>query len=271
MFPELERTAPTPLYQQIQDWMREQITRGIWPEYYRLKSETDLAAELAVNRGTIRNAIKTLIAEGLLVRIHGRGTFVRTKIIEQSLADKFITFSEGLILQDIAFETRVIECATVFPSQRVASLLATAPNKQVFYLERTRYVGNEPLILLKNHVVCDFCPEIGKVDFEQRTLFGTLEGTYGMRIDWGRRLFEARQADDEVAEALAIDRCDPVMYVQQISYLENGAPIELSDLWIRGNRFRISAIIKRDGQHTRVSSRQQHEHVPPRSNEIEHG
>jgi DNA-binding GntR family transcriptional regulator len=113
MLPELERTSPTPLYQQIQDWMRNQIAYGVWPEHYKLKSETDLAAELGVNRGTIRNAVKALTDSGLLVRIHGRGTFVRSRTIEQPLADHLITFSEGLVLEGISFETRVIEQQTI--------------------------------------------------------------------------------------------------------------------------------------------------------------
>ena len=239
--------------------MRDQITHGIWPEHYKLKSETDLAAELGVNRGTIRNAVKALIEGGLLVRIHGRGTFVRARTIEQPLADHFITFSEGLVLEGIAFETRVIEQLDIIPSQRVASLLATPPGARVFYLKRIRYIGNDPLILLKNYVVLETCPNIEHIDFQQQTLFSTLEDTYGLNIDWGRRLFEARSADEEVAATLAISPCDPVMYVQQLSYLENGAAIELSDLWIRGNNFRISAIIKRDGKRTHISSRQEYQ------------
>ena len=238
--------------------MRDQIARGVWPEHYKLKSETDLAAELGVNRGTIRNAFKTLIEEGLLVRIHGRGTFVRAKTIEQPLADNFITFSEGLVLEDITYETRVLEQAILSPDPRIASLLSIPPSTDVLFLKRIRYVGNEPLILLENYVVLSFCPGIEQTDFERQTLFGTLEDRYGLKIDWGRRVFEARQADSAIAEALAISQCDPVMYVRQISYLENGSPIELSDLWIRGNTFRISAIIKRDGKHTKVSSHQQY-------------
>jgi len=257
MLPELERSSPTPLYQQIQDWMRGQIAHGIWPEHYKLKSETDLAAELGVNRGTIRTAITKLIEEALLVRIHGRGTFVRAHSIEQPLADHFITFSEGLVMENISFETQVLEQAQMVPTQRIASLLSIPSGATVLYLKRVRCVHSEPLLLLKNYIVCDFCPGIAALDFRTTTLFNTLEKTYGLKIDWGRRLFEARAAGPEVASTLALDPAAPVMYLQQLSYLENGAPIELSDLWIRGDHYRISAIVKRHGKQTRVSSRQE--------------
>jgi hypothetical protein len=36
------------------------------------------------------------------------------------------------------------------------------------------------------------------------------------------------------------------MYLEQIVFLKNGTPIEMSDVWLRGDRYRLSAIVKRD-------------------------
>ena len=44
---------------------------------------------------------------------------------------------------------------------------------------------------------------------------------------------------------LKIAPCDPVMYLEQVMYLQGGSPIELSDLWLPGNHFNLSAIVKR--------------------------
>jgi DNA-binding GntR family transcriptional regulator len=40
--------------------------------------------------------------------------------------------------------------------------------------------------------------------------------------------------------------CDPVMYLEQIVFLKSGTPVEMSDVWLRGDRYRLSAIVKRD-------------------------
>src|SRR5215470_17917628 len=98
--PQIERDAPTPLYQQARDWIANQINSGVWPEHYKLKSEQDLAVELGVNRGTLRKAIADLIAEGKLVSIHGRGTFVASSALEQPLAERLVAISEDLITKD---------------------------------------------------------------------------------------------------------------------------------------------------------------------------
>jgi len=255
--PDLERDAPTPIYQQIQDWMRFQIRSGRWPEHYKLSAETDLARDLGVSRGTVRKAIADLIAEGLLVQIHGRGTFVSSSHLEQPLAERLVAFSEDLINKHIPFETRVLEQSVIHPDQRTASLLSVSTTSDVFYLKRLRIVRGAPLILLNNYVVLSRCPGLERVDFTRYRLFEALEDLFGLKLDWGRRTFEARAADEDTARLLGISPCDPVMYLEQVVYLQDGSPIELSDVWLRGDRFRLWATVSRRGSPTRHSASQE--------------
>jgi hypothetical protein len=39
-----------------------------------------------------------------------------------------------------------------------------------------------------------------------------------------------------------------VMHVEQLAYVENGAIIECSDLWLRGDCFRLIAGVSRSGK-----------------------
>jgi len=242
----IDRDRPEPIYQQIREWMRQQITSGLWPEHYRLKSEFELVTELAVNRGTIRKAIADLIAEGLLVTIHGRGTFVMSRTLEQPLANGLIAFSEDLIRRGIPFETRVLEQTTTKASQRIAGLLSVPIETEVFLLKRLRSVRQEPLALLENYVLFDRCPQIKDVNFTHQRLFATLEKQFNLPLSWGQRVFQAQVANDETARLLGIEPCAPVMYLEQVTYIRDGSPIELSDIWLRGDRFHLSAIVKRE-------------------------
>lgn len=247
MIPDLHRTGPTPIYQQIKDWVHQQIAEGHWPEHYKLRAEVDLAEALGVSRGTVRRAISELIDEGLLVSIHGRGTFVASKVLEQPLAAQLVGVSEDLISKGIPFFTKVLSKSVIKPSTDIASLLSVPPDKNVFALQRVRYVAGEPLVLLHNYVVYDRCPGIEETDFVESRLFQTIEEQYGLVLDWGQRNFEARTASDMIAEQLEVESCDPVMYLEQVVYLDDGAPIELSNVWFRADRFRLSATVKRGG------------------------
>nr|MDQ3397255.1 UTRA domain-containing protein [Deinococcota bacterium] len=118
--------------------------------------------------------------------------------------------------------------------------------RDAFYMERVRFVADKPVILLYNHVVNTYCSGIERLDFSRERLFDVLENQYSLLIDWGQRNFEARVATSEVAYRLGLQVGDPVMYLQQVSYLKDGTPIELSDIWIRGDTFRLSAQVKRN-------------------------
>lgn len=247
-YPMLDRTGPLPIYLQIETWMRDQIDSGAWAPRFKLKAEVDLARELAVSRGTIRKAIAELTADGLLTQTHGRGTFVTPHVVEQPLADRLVTFSEDLISKGVPFDTEVIEQSVVGARRRVATLLQLQPGASVFYLRRRRLVEGEPLILLNNYVVYAACPGVETVDFTTVRLFQALEERYGLRLARGVRTFQAQAAERDTAQLLDMAPGDPVMHVEQLAFLEDGQVIECSDLWLRGDRFRLTAAVSRTGR-----------------------
>lgn len=248
VYPALDRTGPAPIHGQIKRWMEEQIRTGVWPARFKLKAEVDLAHDLDVSRGTVRKALSDLVAEGLLTQTHGRGTFVTPHVVEQPLADRLVTFSEDLISKGIAYETQVYEQAVTTAKGRVATLLNIAPGERVFYLKRVRQVEGEPVVFLNNYVVYAQCEGIERTDFRTERLFQVLEDGYQCKLLRGQRTFQALAASDEVAALLNMSEGDPVMHVEQLTFLEDGSVIECSDLWLRGDCFRLVAAVSRTGK-----------------------
>jgi DNA-binding FadR family transcriptional regulator len=74
----IEPASGVPLHRQVAAALRARIASGEWPPGTKLPSETYLRQEYDVGRGTIRQAIAALRAEGLLEVQHGFGTRVRT-------------------------------------------------------------------------------------------------------------------------------------------------------------------------------------------------
>jgi DNA-binding GntR family transcriptional regulator len=239
------KNGPILIYLQVADWIIQQINSGAWPEHFQLPSEVDLALQLGIARGTVRKAIAHLTHKGVLVSIHGRGTFVSSKTLEQPLADQLIAFSEDLINKGIPFETQVIEQKLIMPSGNVASLLSIH-DEPVLYLKRVRRIHNKPIVVLENFVVARLCPGIEQEDFQHQRLFDMLENKYGIRIGWGWRTFQAKSASDEIAVLLEGASCEPVMYLEQIVHQKDGLPVEFSMVWLKGDSFRLSSIVKRD-------------------------
>lgn len=66
----------TPLYTQVEAYVRDRIRSGRWKPGKRLPSENQLCQQFDVSRITIRGAMAKLVEEGALYRVQGRGTFV---------------------------------------------------------------------------------------------------------------------------------------------------------------------------------------------------
>ena len=241
----IDRDRPEPLYLQIKSWMLRQIEAGRWPVHYKLPAEEDLAADLGVSRGTLRQALRKLVALGRLSQMRGKGTFVTADHLEQPLAENLITISEDLMRRHIPFETQVLEQSVIHPPDDIASMLAIPPQGTVLLLKRLRSIDGKPVVLLANFVALSHCPGIEHVDFTRYRLFEALENLFGLELDWGRRTFQAQVAGEATAGLLGIPPSDPVMYLEQVVYLRNRAPIELSNVWFHGQRFKLSATLKR--------------------------
>jgi DNA-binding GntR family transcriptional regulator len=89
--PELSRLAPvvqesTP--SMIASRLREAIASGVLPPGSRL-SEAQLAAQLGISRGPLREGMQRLTQEGLLVSIRNRGLFV-TEMTPDNIEDMYV-------------------------------------------------------------------------------------------------------------------------------------------------------------------------------------
>jgi len=65
-----------PIYSQIVEGFRDQISAGILAPGEKLPSVRDLAAELAINPNTIQRSYRQLESEGWIVSVQGKGCFV---------------------------------------------------------------------------------------------------------------------------------------------------------------------------------------------------
>lgn len=63
---------------QAVDWLRKQVSDGVWPIGHKIPTEAELSEQLGVARNTIREAVKSLTHTGVLEVRHGSGTFVKS-------------------------------------------------------------------------------------------------------------------------------------------------------------------------------------------------
>ena len=93
---QINKKSIIPLYYQLADYLRLQISKKIIKPGDPLPSESDLIKELKLSRGTIRQAFQILTQEGLIERKPGRGSFVSQPKIEHIDGIEIGSFTQAI-------------------------------------------------------------------------------------------------------------------------------------------------------------------------------
>ena len=133
-----------PRYQRLRDDIAARINRHEWRPGEAIASEAELSGAYGVAVGTVRKAIDQLVAEGVLERQQGRGTYVRRAQFNSSLFRFFRFQSERG--ERLVPESRILRRETLAAPAAVASALRLREGEPVISLSRLRLMGGAPLL-----------------------------------------------------------------------------------------------------------------------------
>ncbi|MFM9900216.1 MAG: GntR family transcriptional regulator [Polaromonas sp.] len=122
--------------------LRARVLAGEWPPGSALPAEQTLAAEHGVALGTLRHALELMADQGLIERIHGRGTFVRAGIAGATMM-RFFRFGEGT---GEVPASRIVSRQVLVAPPEVARRLGLAPGEAALRLQRVRSVADQPCV-----------------------------------------------------------------------------------------------------------------------------
>lgn len=225
--------SATPLHRMIAEELREQIRGGALPPGAPVPSESELVARYGVARGTVRQALAALRAEGVITVRRG----ARAVVLAQPRAQ---TFSE--LLSFTAWARAVGD----EPAGRVVSLrreyadgddvlhLDLRPGEPVFRLVRVRLLGERPVMVERTTFVDAIGRRVAALDLEHRSIYEQLE-LDGIVFANARHVVSAIAADDEDAALLAIEPGTPLLRQLRRTTAPDGSPLEWSDDRYRGD------------------------------------
>src|SRR5256885_12901321 len=164
-----------PLYHQTAEILRSRIVQNVWKQGDRLPSESQLCEEFGVSSITMRRAVATLVAEGLLVRLQGKGTFVSSDHAIVQGPPQLTSFTEDMRLRGWRSRARV----TAFRTERAPAALATrlglAAGALLHVIGRVRLAAHLPGALPTAHVPALPFPRPEAPDFPREALYQAFE------------------------------------------------------------------------------------------------
>ena len=226
--------ASRPLYVQVQANLAKFITSGEWAPGMKIPSERDLSRILGVSRVTVRQAIAVLVEDGLLYRVHGKGTFVAKPKIEVDARD-LISFTSSMLRRGIQPSARVLEFSRIPASRGVAEALNVEVGHQVYLVRRLRLANNLPLVIERSYFPADLCAGMEKADLATVSIRRLLCDQMGISLKRVHQSLEAVVATEEEARLLAVPPGFPLMLIIRLGYDAKGQVVEYSKDLYRGD------------------------------------
>jgi len=234
-----------PYYIQLMEALKERIQAGILKPGEQLPSEPEMCETYGVSRTVVRQALRELEFEGLISRRKGKGTFVAEKKIEESLVQKLTGFFQDMVERGHSIRTEVLKHQVEPASPKVARYLNLDVGTHVFNIERLRFIDGEPIVLVRTYIPVLLCPSLADYDLSTQSLYAILEGKFGLALSHGRRTIEAVPANEREAHLLDVEKFQPLILLDSVSYLENGTPMEYYHAVHRGDRSRFEVNLVR--------------------------
>jgi GntR family transcriptional regulator len=249
--PPLSKDSALPLYYQVRESIRHAIATGAIKAGEKMPTEGQLAKMLGVSLITVKRALTDLQLDGLVTKIQGRGTFVRAAPMEQKL-DHLSGFAEDMEELHHKHSAKVFAIATVPATEEVCARLAVEPDEQVIKIERVRYADDEPIMFAVAYLSRDLGERLVHEDLEKNAIFSLLEKKYGIVLIEADYQLEAAVAPHYIQKALDLATHAPTLLVRRTAYTENRRPIDFTQLYYRGDRFRYVVGVRRNKTTSRL-------------------
>jgi len=201
-----------------------------------LPSERRLAEELGVSRPTLRQAIDGLVADGLLDRRHGSGTYVAEPRIAVSLT--MTSFTEDMIRRGMKPGGRVLSFRTETAGPRIGRRLALPPEEEVFTIRRLRLADGATMAIETLYLARALLPGLRRHDLEGQSFYDLLRGA-GVVIASGTETIEPTVTTAEEAAELGVPVHTPAFLFERITRDAGGRPLEYVRSVYRGDRYRL--------------------------------
>lgn len=243
----LDKNSSTASYIQIANHLRSEILGGIYAPGSRLPTETELMAQSARSRITVRQALKMLEDEGWLERKQGIGTFVR-KAISQELSN-VQTITEVMKAKGLTPRVKVLGFGAVVPPEIVAQAMQLEPKEKLLLIERLYHDQNQPIARLQTFLPLaleDKVDALRQDDIQSETTYTILERRLGIRLAGAQLKLRAIKADAKDAACLGIPEGDPVLVVDRKTLAADGRVAEYTILRYHWERYEFSVDVPRE-------------------------
>ncbi|MFJ3246083.1 GntR family transcriptional regulator [Streptomyces sp. NPDC086782] len=226
----------TARHEEIADALRRAIDREEYTVGSRLPTETALAAQYGVARGTVRQAVAALTAEGLIGSRQGARRVVLAGRRSQSFAE-LRSFAQWARAMGREATGQVVAQEYRPAAQEDAFRLQLDEGTPVLHVLRVRGLDGEPVLVERTVYAGWVAPAVEAIEPDCASVTQRLYADTGLVFAHGEHLIDAVAAGAQDAELLGVRRTSPLLRVRRVTTTREGRPVEWSD-----DRYRADAV-----------------------------
>lgn len=239
-----------PAYQRLRDRLRDEIAAGRYPDGVRLPTETELVAHHRLSRQTVRRAFQDLVAEGVVYRVPGRGTYARETagryLRQLGSIDDLMNLSQDTTMEVLRGLSRRVDVD--------AASRLRLDDDVVHTVRFRRLHGADPGVAFVATTVHLPPPVAALIDGTEalhtgaagtHTVIGLLEPR--LSITEAAQSITVAAADDAVAAAVGCAPGHPMLRVDRLYTERSGRPVELAISHFLPEQYTYRVTLRRNG------------------------
>ena len=230
-----------------------QLSHALRDEILRMKPGAKIATErqfidrFDVSRATVRRAIQTLVDEGLLVRRQGKGTFVSTGKLVQTV-DRLTSFVESFTAAGITPNATLIEYLWLSEPKEFPPPFASLGG-DVLKLRRLYSADGIPIAVAEIFVPEKFGRMISRADIEEHPIYQVLQERAHRQPHNAAITLTCGRVSARTSELLDMRVNDLIPRLQRVTFDDQGDTLECLIAYIRPESFELRTVVAADRPH----------------------
>lgn len=231
------------LYLQVIDRLKGDIEKGIYKEKEKLPSEFDLAKQLGVSRATLREALRILEEENVVIRRHGVGTFVNAKPLFSSGIEQLNSVTDMIVQAGKKPGTIFLSSSEQGPTEEDVRRFQCSIDDEILLVERVRTADGEPVVYCIDKIPNEYLPTNG-FNHNVESLLHLLEQE-GRYISHAVVYIEPLGYHEKISPILECEPETALLLLKQMHFDQNDVPVLFSLNYFRADKFSFHVLRKR--------------------------
>jgi GntR family transcriptional regulator len=216
-----------PLYKEVKRRIMAELINGEWKPGAAIPAEKKLAERFAVSIGTIRKAIDEFVAENIMIRQQGRGTFVASHNRDRLLFYFFHIVGHDGTKQYPVVTLNAFARGRAEPDE--AETLGIRRGDGVFRIRNILKLDGAPVIVDDIVLAQQRFAGLTERQFASRpnTIYNLYQDAFGISVVRTRERLRAIHADAQMARLLKVPAKSPMLRIARVAFSYQDDAVEL--------------------------------------------